>query len=217
MQSPSPSEVSCLHVVKGLQRVFGDVERQWDELRRLRHECVGLASTLVNLVGQMAGAASADTDLGVLSPFPRIRERLMHKVWQQLRLVHTALTARVESMRAVATALGSLVQDGYVLYEPAAGLLASSGGGDQALVALPMPPHPCIADQLQWLEDIHVGVVAEVLHRLKLVDATGPFQDVYLDVGRARHWQDDWNAIESGTHANVDLILARVRGKLMPP
>jgi hypothetical protein len=66
------------------------------------------------------------------------------------------------------------------------------------------------------LEDIHVVVATEVHHRLELLDATGPLQEAYLDVGRARRWQADWSAI-AGPTTSVDLILARVRGKPMPP
>ncbi len=92
---PLAAEQAAVSLLRAFRPLFAEVERAADAFRATLLECDALVSKATNLASRLANASNADTGLGCLVAFPRVRERLVTKQLDQLGLVYSALKIRM--------------------------------------------------------------------------------------------------------------------------
>jgi hypothetical protein len=91
-------EADAAHVAtiyKSIRGLVQDLDRSIAEWNRLISECDDLAAKLPSLASRAKMVGDPDTSLGVLAPFPHVRERIIQKQLEQVTLVYSALKARM--------------------------------------------------------------------------------------------------------------------------
>ena len=194
-------------VAKAVLRLWVHAERAVAELRQLGQEGASLLTSLVNVARQLGVAASPDTSLGVLAPLPRLRERLLHKLSEQLATILLAVNAVWSRMQTSVDALGQLAVDAFAIMEGAIGL-------DAVQLARPHGAAcPPVVDLVQWLEDLHWEAVHWMARCQQAVPpAVGvdtPLAAVSAAAGNLAAARASW------PEARIALMFSRVKG--VPP